>query len=112
MAGDAGEDRRRGPRGSEFLYGEGGIEASPPILAEMAIVEGADVAVCPGPVPLDGCDDGVNAGKSQQARGDFMAEEKTRRDGGEGEKLPYGLGQHGLRGCIKVHEPETSRLAG
>jgi hypothetical protein len=26
----------------------------------MAIVEGADVAVCPGPVPLDGCDDGVN----------------------------------------------------
>jgi hypothetical protein len=41
-----------------------------------------------------------------------MSEEKTRRDGGEGEELPYRLGQHGLRGCIKVHEPEASRLTG
>ena len=42
------------------MYGDGDIKASPPVVAEVAVVDGADVLCHPSPVPLDGRGDEVH----------------------------------------------------
>ena len=45
--------------------------------------------------------------EGKEARGDLVTEEEAVGGRGEGEKLPYGLGQHGLRCGSKIHEPKA-----
>ena len=52
------EERRRSPKRHEALHGDGHVEATPPVVAEMSIVKRADILLRTGPVPADsrGCE--------------------------------------------------------
>ena len=57
---DGAEDLRRRPGGSEFVDGEGNVEASPPVVAELPVIKLADLRLGPSPVPGNGGGDGAN----------------------------------------------------
>ena len=61
------KERGGGPKLHEVAEGEGGILASPPVGAEVAVVEVADVGSRPEPVTVDGLMDEVNGHLDRKA---------------------------------------------
>ena len=59
-ADDVAEDGRRSPGRGEFTDGEGDVEATPPVIAELPVIKLADVRLGPSPIPGDGGGDGVD----------------------------------------------------
>ena len=96
VSNNAAEDRRGGPQLDEAIQRDGHVEAPPPVVAEVPIVKRADILLSPGPVPLDGRDDGVHdKGRHPPSEGAPVkrlvpgtAHPPDSPDGGDAEEVP------------------------